>query len=132
MILQRVLLGAVVLAFTFGMVAWTGEDSLVSAQDKKKEKDPKEGKKGKVIGTLTEKGPNFIEVKADGEEKGRRYVPHWVGGAPAQGGGPDKKMLKVISELKIGSRLEVEWEFEERLRIVTVKVLKAPPEKDKK
>jgi hypothetical protein len=102
------------------------------AQDKKKEKDPQEGKKGKVIGLLTDKGPNFIEVKADGEEKGRKYVPHWVGGAPDKGGGPDKKMLKVISELKVGSRLEVEWEFEERLRVLTVKVLKLPAEKDKK
>ena len=91
-----------------------------------------EGKKGKVIGLLTEKGPNFIEVKADGEEKGRRYVPHWVGGAPAQGGGPDKKMLKIIGDLKVGSRIEVDWEFEERLRVVAVKVLKAPVEKDKK
>ena len=26
-------------------------------------------------------------------------------------------MLKVISELKVGSRLEVEWLFEERLRV---------------
>jgi hypothetical protein len=97
----------------------------------KKEKDPLEGKKGVAIGLLTEKGPNFIEVKADGEEKARRYVPHWVGGAPAAGGGPDKKMLKIFSELKVGSRLEVEWVFEERLRAVSVKVLKVPAEKEK-
>jgi len=128
MFTHRFALGLFALAFTFGVVTWT-DSATANAQDKKKEKDPQEGKKGKVIGLLSDKGPNFIEVKADGEEKGRRYVPHWVGGAPAQGGGPDKKMLKVISELKVGSRVEVEWEFEERLRILTVKVLKLPEKK---
>jgi hypothetical protein len=98
------------------------------AQEQKK--DPNEGKKGKAIGTLTEKSDNFIEVKADGEEKARRYVPHWIGGAPAQGGGFDKKVLKVFKELKIGSRVEVQWEFEERFRALSVKVLALP--KDKK
>ena len=32
----------------------------------------------------------------------------------------------IFSELKVGSRLELQWEFEERLRAVKVKVLKAP------
>jgi hypothetical protein len=95
------------------------------AQEKKKEKDPHEGRKGTVIGTLVAKDKNWIEVKADGEEKGRKYVPQWVGGMPAQGGGPDKKMLEIFSKLKIGSRIEVEWLFEERLRAMGVKVIKA-------
>jgi hypothetical protein len=99
--------------------------SAVPAQEKKEEKKAA-AKSGTVIGALVGKGDNFIEVKADGEEKARRYVPHWVGGAPAQGGGPDKKMLKRFAELKVGSRIEVEWEFEERLRAVSVKVLKGP------
>ena len=100
------------------------------AQDKK-EKDPLEGKKGKTIGMLTEKGDTFIEVKADGEEKGRRYVPQWVGGDPKQGGGLDKKVLASFKELKIGSRIEVEWVFEERLRALKVKVLAPPKDKSK-
>ena len=81
-------------------------------------------------GLLTAKGDNFIEVKADGEEKGRRYVPHWVGGAPAQGGGPDKKMLAVFEKLKVGSRIRLVWEFEERPRAVRIEVLKGPDGKD--
>jgi hypothetical protein len=103
----------------------------VNAQEKKdkKERSPLEGKKGTAIGILTEKGPNFIELKADGEEKGRRYVPQWVGGNPNMGGGPDKKVLNVIGDLKVGSRLEVEWVFEERLRVLNVKVLKKATEK---
>ena len=104
--------------------------SAVYAQEKQEEKkDQPTGKHGKVIGVLVGIGKEkkAIEVKADGEEKARIYVPHWVGGAPAQGGGPDKKMLEVFSKLKIGSRVEVKWEFEERLRAVEVKVLRLPP-----
>src|SRR5205085_825248 len=107
----------------FAVLALSRSD--LSAQDKKKEKDPMEGKKGTAIGTLTAKGENFIELKADGEEKARKYVPQWVGGLPAKGGGPDKKILKIISELKVGSRIEVEWVFEERLRALNLKVIKA-------
>lgn len=100
------------------------------AQDKKA-KNPEEGKKGVAVGLLVNKGDNFIEVRADGEEKARRFVPEWKGGAPAKGGGPDKAILKVFSELKVGSRIEVEWVFEERLRALKVKVLKAPEKKEK-
>ena len=71
-----------------------------------------------VVGMLTGKGDAYIEVKADGEEKARRYVPHWRGGNPAQGGGPDKKMVQVFRELKVGSRVQLEWEFDERPRVL--------------
>ena len=110
---RRLVAGALTLA-----VLAAGLAAHAAAQEGKK--DDKEAKKekrsGTVVGTLTKKGDNFIEVKADGEEKARRYVPHWVGGTPAQGGGPDKKILKVIRELKEGSRVRLEWEFEERAR----------------
>jgi hypothetical protein len=108
--------------------------TAIDAQEKESDKKEKDVvKKGKVIGVLVGIGKEkkAIEVKADGEEKARIYVPHWVGGAPAQGGGPDKKMLKVFAELKVGSRVEVTWEFEERLRAVEVKVLQAPKEQKK-
>jgi RNA polymerase sigma factor (sigma-70 family) len=83
---------------------------------------------GVIVGTLTAKGPNWIEVKADGEEKARRYVPHWRGGLPKDGGGPDKAMVRIINGLTVGSRLRVGWEFEERARVVKVEVLeKAAP-----
>jgi hypothetical protein len=86
----------------------------------------KEEKKrsGTIVGTLTEKGPNFIEVKAAGEEKARRYVPQWVGGNPNQGGGPDKKVLKLFEGLKVGDRVRLEWEFDERARVLHVEALK--------
>ena len=46
-------------------------------------------------------------MKADGEETARRYVPHWVGGAPAAGGGYDKKMVETINKVKVGSRVKL-------------------------
>ena len=33
-------------------------------------------------------------------------------------------MLKTIREIKVGSRVRLEWEFEERPRVVKVDVLK--------
>ncbi len=97
--------------------------------DKKDEKK-EEKKSGTAVGEVTAKGDNYVEVKADGEEKARKYVPRWVGGLPKDGGGPDKDMLKTIKELKVGSRVKLEWEFEERPRVVKVEVLKEPA-KDK-
>jgi hypothetical protein len=126
-VVKRTFVSALLVGAALGLVLLSGEGQ-VFGQDKKA-KDPLEGKKGTTIGTLTEKGPNFIEVKADGEEKGRKYVPEWRGGAPAQGGGPDKEMLKTFTKLQVGSRVEVEWVFHERLRALNVKVLKAADNK---
>src|SRR5919204_5161945 len=78
-----------------------------------KEKKPTAKKSGTVVGTLTAKGPNWIEVRADGEEKARRYVPHWRGGLPKDGGGPDKKMAASIKETPLKARVRLEWSFEE-------------------
>src|SRR5262245_11833051 len=88
-------------AIAVSLVTLSNLPEQVDAQEKKekkekeKAKDPLEGKRGKTVGKLTDKGPNFIEVTADGEEKGRRYVPEWVGGNPDKGGGPDKAVLKI-------------------------------------
>jgi hypothetical protein len=110
-------------------------DVLFGGGEKKEGKDKKDDKKepavrkGTVVGTVTAKGKGYIEVKADGEEKARRYVPHWVGGPPDKGGGLDKKMLKVFDELKIGARIRLEWEWEERARAVRIEILQQPGEK---
>ena len=106
--------------------------TIVQGDEKKAEP---EKKSGAVVGVLTGKGEAWIEVKADGEQKARRYTANWVGGAPRDGGGPDKEIVKVIKGLKIGSRVRLEWKFDERPRIVKVEVLKqavdkGTPEKD--
>jgi hypothetical protein len=111
--------------FFLGVIATLLVVGLVRAAD---QKDP-EKKSGTIVGEITSKGKDFVEVKADGEEQARKYVPHWVGGLPKDGGGPDKEMLKVIADLKVGSRVKLFWEFEERPRVVKVEVLKAPKDK---
>src|SRR5260370_24959015 len=94
--------------------------TVVQGEDKK---EPPEKKSGSVVGVLTAKGPAWLEVKADGEEKARRYTATWVGGAPQDGGGPDKEIVKIIKELTLGNRVRVEWKFDERPRVVKVEVV---------
>ena len=99
--------------------------------DKKEEKKDEKERKGTVSGVVTAKGDNWLEVQADGEEKARRYVPHWKGGAPDKGGGPDKDMVAQIKKVEVKARVRIEWEFEERARVVKLEVLKKEEKKDK-
>ena len=105
------------------------------AQDKKDDRKEPAKRGGTIVGEVVKKDRNWIEIKADGEEKPRRYTPRWIGGMPSAGGGLDKKILEEIGKLKIGSRVKIQWEFEERPRVVKIEVLKEPskdkPEKDK-
>jgi hypothetical protein len=128
--LVRVVVGAVLVGGAWGVVQLSAGEQQAFAQEK--EKNPLEGKKGKVVGTVVKKADNFIEVKGAGEEEARKYFPEWRGGLPAQGGGLDKEILKTFRELKIGSRVEIEWVFHERLRALKVTVLQAPAEKREK
>jgi hypothetical protein len=93
-------------------------------------KDADEGKKGTVTGVVTAKDDNnrWIEVKADGEEKARRYVPHWRGGNPKDGGGPDKDTVAKIKEVPLKARVRLEWSFQERPRVEKIEVLKGDKE----
>jgi hypothetical protein len=101
------------------------------AADDKKKDEPAE-KSGTVAGIVTAKGENWLEVKADGEERPRRYSPNWVGGLPKDGGGFDKEIMKNIKEVTIGSRVRVEWKFHERPRAVKIEVLKKAEAKGEK
>ena len=85
-----------------------------------------ETRKGTVTGVVTAKGDAWIEVKADGEEKARRYVPHWRGGAPKDGGGPDKGMVAEIKKVPLNGRVKLDWVFEERPRVEKIEVLAKP------
>ena len=88
-----------------------------------------EPRKGSVTGVVSAKGDNWIEVKADGEERARRYVPHWRGGLPNQGGGPDKEIVAEINKVPLNTRVKLDWSFEERPRVEKIEVLKKPEEK---
>jgi hypothetical protein len=100
------------------------------AEEKQGDKGKDEVRKGTVTGTVTAKAESWIEVKADGEEKARRYVPHWRGGAPSAGGGLDKTMLATIKSTPLNSRVKLDWEFEERARVIKIEILKKPAVKE--
>ena len=106
-----------------GLLAASVLGVAAAGQDKKDEKKD-EPRKGTVTGVVSAKGDNWIEVKADGEEKARKYVPHWRGGAPDKGGGPDKDMVARIKDTPVHSRVRLEWSFAERPRVEKIEVLK--------
>ena len=112
MMLVRWLTSSLILSLLMGVSA-RGED-----------KKPPE-KSGTVYGLVTAKDKSWIEVKGDGEEKARRYVPRWVSTGAGQGG-LDKNTLQAIADVKLGSRVRIEWEFDERARVVKLEVVKAP------
>lgn len=98
------------------------------------EQEPKKGekaevRKGTVTGIVTARDEKSIDVQADGEEKARKYVPHWKGGLPKDGGGLDKDMLAQLKTVTVKSRVRIEWVFEERFRVVKLEVLKKAEEK---
>jgi hypothetical protein len=82
--------------------------------------------RGTLQGLVTAKADTWIEVTPD---KGapQKFMPAWVGGAPADGGGLDKNMLKKISKSNAGDKVRVTWEISEGKRVVDVKVLARAP-----
>ena len=90
--------------------------------------EPTEGQKGTLTGLLTAKSDKWIEVRADGDKEAKRYIPHWRGGMPADGGGLDKAMLETIKKLRVPNRVKLDWEFAEHLRVNSVEIVE-PKEK---
>lgn len=75
---------------------------------------------GTIVGFLTAKADNWIELKADGEEKARRYV------AIGDKNGPDKTVLKAIADAPLNARVQMDWKQFARPCIVKLQVLKKP------
>jgi hypothetical protein len=86
-----------------------------------------EEKKGTVVGVVTERSKNSVDVKADGEEKARRYTLHLV----KDGTSTDKATIDLLPTLPIGARVKLDWIYAERYRVLKVEVLKTD-NKDKK
>jgi len=72
-----------------------------------------------LVGTVASTGPAWIEVKGD-DGKTRRYIPLWSGGMPAQGGGPDKEIVRRIQALEPGQRVRIDWRQDHRLRVLSI------------
>ncbi len=92
--------------------------------------DHKEGDKGTFAGTVTEKGDNWFRAK--NETASERFMPQWHGGNPADGGGLDKDILAQIKALKVGDKVEVKWEYSERLRALEITVTTPAPKETPK
>ena len=84
------------------------------------EKKAPEERKGAVVGRAVAKGGFWIEVQADGEEMPRKYYC-----------GSDQVALKAVKTTEVGSRLRLEWRFQEVFRVVRIEVLKAPSREKK-
>jgi hypothetical protein len=82
---------------------WTKNERVISAR-------------GTVLGTVSAKGPAWIEVQG---QTGRtaRYIPKWVGGMPQAGGGPEARIVQAIGRLNVGDRVLIKWYVNDHLRI---------------
>jgi hypothetical protein len=66
---------------------------------------------GTLSGVVTDRGDSkdgkngWVEIRADGEEKGRRYWP----AADPKRGGPDREILAAIRKVDLGARVRAEW-----------------------
>ena len=78
-------------------------------------------KKETIRGTVVAKSKNSIDVKPFDKGPVERYLPHWRGGNPSAGGGLDKKVLQQLDPIKVGQKVTVKWEYEERKRVVNIR-----------
>src|SRR5256885_639481 len=83
---------------------------FAAVDDKKDEK-----KSGTVAGVVTAKEKNWIEVKAAGEEKARKYFLR---------GDTSAELKQAIKDVPTGSRVRIEWSFLERPRVIKLEILK--------
>lgn len=79
--------------------------------------------KGKLDGILVAKGNAWIDVKDD-EGYPYRYLPRWIGGPPARGGGYDPQMLSLLKNIPIGNRVQLTWHWDGHLRVDHLKLLR--------
>lgn len=75
---------------------------------------------GRTLGTVVGQGGRWVDLKSDSGTV-VRYIPHWVGGAPKDGGGPEKRTLKAIAQLRPGDRVVLSWSVDRHVRIEEIR-----------
>ncbi|NQT53338.1 hypothetical protein HQ576_14870 [bacterium] len=75
---------------------------------------------GVVTGTVARKGKAWLEVRS-ASGKTTRYIPHWSGGMPRDGGGPDKATVRAIAQVQVGQRVSIRWAVDHHVRIETIR-----------
>jgi len=81
---------------------------------------PPAAKSGVVEGVLTAKGDTWIEILPKKGKYAERYTPQWIGGLAKNGGGFDKDILQVFTELNPGDQVGVKWLFDGQQRVVEI------------
>lgn len=86
--------------------------------------EPKQ-KDGEASGVVVKVGENWFDLKITEGDKFHieRFMPKWVGGAPKDGGGLDKELLKEIKELKMESKITIKWIYDERKRVTKIALI---------
>lgn len=85
---------------------------------------------GTLVGRVTALGDAWLECTPAGGEP-RRFRADWRGGMPDQGGGPDRAVVKLIKEQRLGDDVEITWGLLEGERVFQIKpVGNAPPRKN--
>jgi hypothetical protein len=75
---------------------------------------------GVAEGIVTDKGPDWIALKEDGEDVPLRYVPQ-----KGAGGGFDAEMLKTIKGIITLNRARYSWKLDRgRLQVIQIQILK--------
>ncbi len=100
-------------------VEWKWEERPRALEIEVLEQAPR---KGTFAGEVAEKGDNWFRVAGEGG-KSMRFMPRWIGGMPADGGGLEKPVLEAIGRLRVGQKVRVQWEWEERPRAVEIRVV---------
>lgn len=77
---------------------------------------------GVIEGTIVALGGGG-RITLESAEGRQDYVPHWRGGMPSSGGGPDAEMVRRVRALRIGQRVRITWVFIEHRRIESVEDL---------
>lgn len=75
---------------------------------------------GLIEGTVTRLGDAWVEVRTS-DRRIKLRAP-WRGGNPADGGGPDKEVLRKIGGIRVGDKVSVRWAIPEGKRVMDVRL----------
>ncbi len=77
---------------------------------------------GVLEGSISSLGDAWIEVQT-GKRKVKLRAP-WRGGNPADGGGPDRAVMKKLGTFRVGDEVAVTWAIPEGKRVIDVRLRK--------
>lgn len=78
-------------------------------------------KTGMTSGIIVARGKSWVDVQPLKGPR-ERYLPHWIGGMPSEGGGLDQRMLKKLKPFKVGDKVNISWEYSERKRVINIMI----------